>query len=467
MLNEMKRYTHPFILALTALLVGSLLPSCHLYRHYERPETTFVDHLYRRIPTDTLPQKSPSLTSWQWQDFFTDSLLRQWITIGLRHNTDLRIAHLKVCEAEMTLKASRQAFLPAVSFNAQGSIQSVNAEAANKSYNLSPTASWEVDLFGRLQNAKRAAAAALEQSKAYEQAVQTRLVASIAEGYYTLLMLDEQLKISRHTLENWEENIRTLSALKRAGKTNEAAVLQAKANKLSVESSVLTLERQIRAQENAFCTLLAIVPQGIARGELSEQTFPEEFSLGIPMELVSRRPDVRQAEEMLAEAYYLTQEARAAFYPSITLGGTIGWSDGSGAAIANPASWLMSAVGQLTQPIFNRGRNKANLKIAQARQEQAQLAFRQQLLEAGAEVNNALILWQTARQRLEVDKKQVMTLRAAVWNTKLLMKHGLTNYLEVLTAQQNLLQAELTESTDKYDEIQGIITLYHALGGGL
>lgn len=463
----MKRYTYPIMLLLLAVTLGGWLTSCNLYRHYERPETSFVDHLYRRIPTDTLPEQEPALATWQWQEFFTDSLLRQWITIGLRHNTDLRIARLKVSEAEATLKTSRLALLPSLSFGANGSIQGEIGEVATKSYTLAPTAQWEVDIFGRLQNAKRGAVAALEQSRAYEQAVQTQLVAAIAEGYYTLLMLDEQLKISRHTLENWEENIRTLSALKRAGKTNEAAVLQAKANKLSVEASVLTLERQIRAQENAFCTLLAIVPQGIARGLLTEQHFPEAFSLGLPLELVSRRPDVRQAEEALAEAFYATNQARSAFYPTLTLGGTLGWSDSSGASIANPGSWILNAVGQLTQPIFSQGRNRANLKIAQARQEQAQLSFRQQLLEAGTEVNNALILWQTARQRLEVDRKQVLTLRAAVWNTKLLMKHGLTNYLEVLTAQQNLLQAELTESTDRYDEIQGIITLYHALGGGL
>ena len=188
--------------------------------------------------------------------------------------------------------------------------------------------------------------------------------------------------------------------------------------------------------------------------------------MGVPAQLLSRRPDVRQAEMNLAQAFYNTNAARAEFYPKVTLGGTAGWT-ASGAAITNPGSWLLSAVGGLVQPVFAKGQNKARLKTAQARQEQALLQFRQSLLDAGTEVNNALIQWQTAKERLEIDKKQIVHLRAAVWNTRLLMKHGLTNYLEVLTAQQNLLQAELTEISDKYAEIQSVVHLYHALGGGV
>ena len=291
-------------------------------------------------------------------------------------------------------------------------------------------------------------------------------MATIADSYYTLLMLDQQLAISRRTLDTWEENIRTMEALKRAGKTNEAAVLQAKSNRLSVEGSVLTLTRQIAQQQNSLCALLGVTPHTIRRGELAEQSFPEVLHTGVPAQLLSRRPDVRQAEMNLAQAFYNTNAARSEFYPKITLGGTLGWSS-AGAAIANPSSWILNAVAGLVQPVFAKGQNKARLRTAQARQEQALLQFRQSLLDAGTEVNNALIQWQTAKERLEIDKRQIVHLRAAVWNTKLLMKHGLTNYLEVLTAQQNLLQAELTEISDKYAEIQGVIHLYHALGGGV
>jgi outer membrane protein TolC len=190
-----------------------------------------------------------------------------------------------------------------------------------------------------------------------------------------------------------------------------------------------------------------------------------ELKTGVPLQLLSRRPDVRQAELNLAQAFYNTNAARSEFYPKITLGGTLGWTS-AGAAIASPGSWLLRAIGDLMQPVFNRGLNKSRLRVAEARQEQALLLFRQSLLDAGVEVNNALVQWQTAQNRLDIDKKQIVNLRAAVWNTKLMMKHGLTNYLEVLTAQQSLLQAELAEISDTYLEIQGVIQLYHALGGG-
>ena len=279
-------------------------------------------------------------------------------------------------------------------------------------------------------------------------------------------MLDQQLSISLRTLDNWEENIRTMEALKRAGKTNEAAVLQAKSNKLTVEGSVLNLRKQIMEMENSFSALLGVVPMGIQRGRIEDQVFPSALAEGVPAQLLSRRPDVRQAEMALAEKFYMTNSARAAFYPDLTLSGSLGWTNGAGAMVIDPAGIIAGVIGSLLQPVFAKGANKARLEIAKAQQEEAAFRFRQAILDAGVEVNNALMSWQTARERLEIDRKQVITLRAAVWNTKLLMKHGITNYLEVLTAQQNLLQAELTEISDRYQEIQGVISLYHALGGG-
>ena len=446
------------------LLASVVLPeSCNLYTRYERPSIAFADSLYMRS-VDSLTIDTTSIASLSWRELFSDSLLQYYIATGLANNTDLSIARLKVTEAEATLQASRLAFFPSASFSASAG---VNYNAKN-SFSVGPSVSWEPDFFGRQRNAKRGAEAALAQSQAYKQHVQTQLVATIADSYYTLLMLDDQRRISQRTLDTWEENIRALQAWKRAGKTNEAAVLQARANKLSVENSVLTLERQIIEQENAFAALLGLVPQAIERGQLlDEPHFPQVMSIGIPLQLVNQRPDVQQAEQALAEAYYATKAARAAFYPNVTLGGSVGWSVTRGGSISNPGSWLLSAVASLVQPLFAKGTNRARLKIAQAQQEEALLAFRQSLLNAGTEVNNSLVRWQTARKRRDIDKKQILNLRAAVWNTVLLMKHApSTNYLEVLTAQQQLLQAELTETSDKYDEIQGIISLYRALGGG-
>ena len=405
------------------------------------------------VPNDTV--SSASVT---WEEFFTDQHLQDWIRLGLDYNSDLNIARLKVKEAEAALMASKWALLPGADFNMRGGLPG--------QFSASLEASWQADIFGSLRNSKRKAQAALEQSEAYKQAVQTQLVATIANSYYTLLKLDEQLAISNRTLKTWEESIRTLEALKRAGKTNEAAVLQAKANMLSVEASVLTLEKEILAVENSLCALLGLVPMPIERSTLNEQVLPEKLVAGVPALLLSRRPDVKQAEAKLAQAYYTVNSAKAAFYPNVTLSGALGWTTGNGNISVDPGSIIANLIAGLTQPVFGRGVNKARLETAQAQMEQAAYSFRQSLLDAGVEVNNALTLWQTAQKRVELDKKQILNLQAAIWNTQLLMKHGNAEYLEVLTAQKNLLQAELTEAADKYDEIISAVNLYQALGGG-
>lgn len=433
----------------------TMLSGCSLYRQYEREQMPFVDSLYRRM---SVPSDSVSSASVTWDKFFTDPLLQEWIRTGLEYNSDLNIARLKVQEAEASLLAARWTWLPGADFSMQGGLPG--------QFSASVQASWQTDIFGGLRNAKRRAQAALEQSHAYRQAVQTQLVATIANSYYTLLMLDEQLTISNRTLKTWEESIRTLEALKRAGKTNEAAVLQAKANMLSVEANVLTLEKEILAVENSLCALLGLVPMPIERSTLNDQILPERLCAGVPVELLDRRPDVKQAEMVLAQAFYNVNAAKASFYPNITLSGALGWTTGSGNITVDPGSIISNLIAGLTQPVFGRGVNKARLKTAQAQLEEAAYGFRQSLLDAGVEVNNALTLWQTAQKRVELDKKQILNLQAAIWNTQLLMKHGNADYLEVLTAQKNLLQAELTEASDRYDEIISAVNLYQALGGG-
>lgn len=446
----MKRIT---ILAI--FITGCLASGCGLYKQYERADMHFVDSLYRRM---SVPIDSVSSASVTWEEFFTDPLLREWIQTGLEYNSDLAIARLRVKEAEAALQASKWALLPGADFNMKG--------GAPGEFSASLQASWQTDIFGSLRNSKRKAQAALEQSHAYRQAVQTQLVATIANSYYTLLKLDEQLNISNRTLTTWEESIRTLEALKRAGKTNEAAVLQSKANMLSVEANVLTLEKEILAIENSLCALLGLVPMPIDRSTLDDQELPERLCAGVPVELLNRRPDVRQAEMALAQAFYNVNSAKAAFYPNITLSGALGWTTGNGNIKVDPGSVIANLLAGLVQPVFGRGVNKARLETAKAQYEQAAYTFRQSLLDAGVEVNNALTLWQTAQKRVELGKKQILNLQAAIWNTQLLMKHGNADYLEVLTAQKNLLQAELTEAADRYDEIISAVNLYQALGGG-
>ena len=439
---------------LMLLLVLLALNSCGLYKGYDRGELPVVDSLYTAGTSDSV-----SAATLSWREVFADTLLQSWINTGLKYNTDLNVARLKVQEAEASLSAARGALLPGASFGASGGVYPGTFKA-------SVDASWEADIFGSLRNAKRKAQVALEQSKAYEQAVHTQLIATIATSYYTLVMLDEQLQISYRTLRTWEENIRTLEAMKRAGKTNEAAVLQAKANKLSVEANVLTLEKNIVSTENTMCALLGVSPKVIGRTTIDKVKIPSTLSTGLPAELLERRPDVRQAELELAKAYYEINIAKAAFYPKLTLSGAIGWTTGSGSIVLDPGSIIANMLGSLTQPIFNRGRLKANKVIAQAQYEEASLKFTQSLLDAGVEVNNSLANWQSAKKRVELDKKQIVTLQATVWNTQQLMRYGNANYLEVLTAQKNLLSAELAEVSDRFEEIRSVITLYHALGGG-
>lgn len=322
-----------------AILFAFPLSGCHIYRAYERPESVVVsDSLYREpaAGADTV-----SLASLSWKELFTDPQLQMLIETGLANNTDLGIARLKVKEAEAQLMTSRLSYLPSVSFTPQGTLTSVDGSKPSKTYNLAVAADWEIDLFGKLLNSKRGAQAALEQSEAYRQAVQTQLVATIANSYYTLLMLDRQLDITRRTADTWTESVRTMKALKRAGQTTEMAVAQTEAGKLSVDASVLSLERQINETENSLSTLLGMSPQEIGRSTLEKQEFPDSLSTGVPLQLLSRRPDVRQCEAQLAVAYYATNSARSAFYPGITLSGSAGWTNAAGAAITNPGQWLL------------------------------------------------------------------------------------------------------------------------------
>ena len=445
------------------LLLLTGLSGCHIYRTYERPELSGVDSLYR-VPAMT--EDTMSLADLSWKELFTDTVLQQLIEKGIANNTDLNIARLKVREAEALLTSSKLAYLPSVSLTPQGTIKSIEGNSPTKTYNLAASADWELDIFGRLTNAKREAKAVLEQSQAYKQAVQTQLIATIANSYYTLLMLDKQLDISKRTAEIWAENLRVMKALKKAGQTTEMAVAQIEASKLSVDASLLSLEQQITEVENSLSSLLGVVPQRIDRSTLDMQSFPDTLSVGVPLQLLQRRPDVRQSEAVLAESFYTTNRAYSAFYPAITLSGSAGWTNAAGAIISNPGEWLFSAVGALVQPLFNRGQNIANLKVAKARQEEALLTFRQTLLNAGTEVNDALLQWQVARRRLDLDRQQIISLQSAVRSSELLMRHSSQNYLEVLTARQTLLDAELSAVSDRFEEIQGVINLYHALGGG-
>ena len=444
-----------------------LLSSCGIYTTSERPSDINTDGLYGQdLNEEAVAVDTASIASLSWRELFTDSHLQMLIEHALQSNTDLLSAQQRIKEAEATLSSAKLAYLPSFMLTPQGGVSSFDKSKGSWTYTGIASASWEIDIFGKLTNAKRRSKALYLQSLEYEQAVSTSLIANVANLYYTLLMLDEQYRISEETAVNWRESVRAMRAMMAAGMTNEASVSQSEANCRQVEASLLDLKQQIKEVENSLSILLGEVPGGIERGHLAGQDFPEDLTVGVPLQLLSRRPDVKSAELSLASAFYSTNAARSAFYPSITLSGTAGWTNSAGNMIINPGKLLLSAVGALTQPLFNKGLNIAQLKIAKAQQEEAKLAFQQALLNAGSEVNNALTQVQTARGKTELRTGQIISLENAVRSTQLLMQHGTSTYLEVLTAQQSLLSAQLTQVADRFDEIQGIINLYQALGGG-
>ena len=431
-----------------------VLSSCGIYNKY-KPVSEVPEGLYG---SETVASAdTANFGNLSWREVFTDSYLQNLIDSALVRNTDMQTAHLRVKEAEASLLTSKLSYLPSLFLAPEGAVSSFDRGKATQTYSLPVTASWELDIFGKVTTAKRRAKAAYEQSKEYEQAVKTQLVSAVANTYYTLLMLDAQYEISVSTEAAWKESVRTARAMKKAGMMTEAGLAQ----------TVLDLKEQINQTENSMALLLAETPHKMQRGKLENQQLLEDFSVGIPLQMLSNRPDVRSAEFSLAQAFYTTNAARAAFYPSITLSGSAGWTNSAGSMIINPGKFVASALASLTQPLFNKGVNIAQLKIAKAQQEEARLSFEQTLLNAGVEVNEALVQYQTAREKSAFYDKQITSLQTAARSTSLLMEHSNnTTYLEVLTAQQTLLNARLSQVANRFTEIQGMITLYQALGGG-
>ena len=450
----------------------ALLSSCHIYKSYDRPEDITTSGLYRDpiAENDTLVSDTTNFGNLPWREVFTDPQLQSLIEAGLKQNTDLLTAAQNVKAAEASLLSARLAYAPSLGLSPQGTISSFDKNAATKTYSLPVTASWQVDLFGQLLNSKRNAQVTLKQTKAYRQAVQTQVISNIANMYYTLMMLDRQLEITKSTAEILKKNAETMEAMKDAAmyNINSTGVEQSKAAYAQVLASIPDIEQSIRETENALSTFLGEAPHAIKRGTLEAQVLPTELSAGIPIQLLSNRPDVKAAEMALAGTYYNANEARAAFYPSISISGTYGWTNQAGNTIINPGKIIASAIGSLTQPLFYRGANIARLKIAKAQQAEAMLSFEQAILNAGADVSDALSLYQSAEDKRIQRVKQINSLEKSVEYTQELLTLGTsnTNYLEVLTAQQSLLNAQLSGISDEFQRLQAVVNLYHALGGG-
>ena len=448
------------------LLASVMLHSCHVYEKYERPDNLPTQGLYRNV--NEANADTVNFGNTPWREVFTDPLLQDLIQKALQQNTNMQEADLTILQAEQGYKVARLAFLPQLALSPQGTLTSWNFEKASQIYNIPVSASWQIDAFGSLRNAKKQSEMSLMQARIAKQAIQTSIIANVANLYYTLVMLDEQMRTTKNTLTLWQENVRTMEAMAEAGMTNYAAVAQAKANLMEISASVPTLEQNIQKTENALSVLLHEAPHSIARtASLSSERFPAKMSLGVPVQLLTNRPDVRMAEYKLAYAFYGVQKAHSAFYPQITISGTAGWTNNSGMGLVNPGKILASAVGSIVQPLFMKGQLTANLKISKAQQEMAALDFEQSLLKAGQEVSDALTAYQTAISKAEFRKQEVEKVQEAMERTKELFKYtNTTSYLETLTAQQSLLSAQLSLINDNYTRVQAIINLYAALGGG-
>lgn len=449
-------------------LAALTVVSCKsLYGTYERPNVKTAGLIRDTLSvSDTLLMSDTlSFGNLPWRSVFTDPQLQRLIETGLANNVNMLNAALNVKMVEAQLKAAKLAFLPQFTFSPQGTIASWDGGKATKTYQLPIAASWNVDLFGNLLSQKRSAQMALLQTKDYQTVVQCNIISNIANMYYTLLMLDSQLHIlgdmTNLTKDTWD----LMKLQMELGRARSTSVQTAEANYYSVQAQSTDMKRQIREVENALSLLIGQPAQQIPRGKLDEQSLPSKFSTGIGLQLLANRADVHAAEMDLAQCFYNVQTARSRFYPSLTITPSGSFTNNAG-GIVNPGKWLLSAVGSLVQPIFMKGQLTAGLRVAEAQYEQAYNNWQNSVLQAGSEVSNALVLYNSSAEKSAFESKQIETLKKNVEHTQLLFKSSGSSYLEVITAQQSLLNAQLSKIADDFYKMQAVVNLYQALGGG-
>lgn len=442
-----------------------LMSGCHIYKKFEMPEETALQKEYseaRKMEADTT-----SFGNLRWQDVFTDPVLADLINRALENNTDLANAKLNVDIAHANMRGARLSYLPSLSLSPSGGASSVgNGKLTGWNYTIPLTASWEVDIFGKILNNKRRSEASYRQSQDYAQAVRSQIIGAVANCYYSIAILESQLQLNRETAEIWRENVETMKSYKLAGRTNEAAVVQSQANYLSVLASITDIEVSLDEAYNTLSLLLNEMPQKWAVSPEARLNVPAIFRDGVPMRELAARPDVRAAEEGLAMAYYATNQARAAFYPGLTITANYGFTNLFGSLIKNPGDWFASLAGSLVAPLFARGQNIANLQASKASQEQALNTFQYTLLSASAEISNALTAYDKSNEKAVYLAEQVDNLDKSVYYTKELFVSAGATYLEILTAQSSLLSAQMTQLNCELAKAQSVIQLYQALGGG-
>lgn len=456
------------LLIVAAVMGGAFaLSSCHIYKKFEMPQNDPVTKEYARVMQQ--PVDSAAFGNLAWQKVFTDPVLADLIQQALDNNVNLENARLNVEVARANVLGARLSYLPAVALNPNGALAKYHVEGAqwSKTYQIPMAISWEVDVFGKILNRKRQAESALELQQHYQQAVRSQIIGGVATCYYTIAVLESQLDLSRQTAELWAQSVQTMRDFKQAGRVTEAAVVQSEAQYYSILASITDLETALDKANNSMSLLLNVEPRTWSVPAAARLGNPQVLREGVLLRELANRPDVRVAEQQLAVAYYTTNSARAAFYPSLTISSNGGFTNMLGSLITNPGKWFIQLAGQLTAPLFSRGANIANLKGSKLQQEQALNNFKYALLNATVEVNDYLVAYQNLNRKSELLNQQVEDLAKAVEMTNLLLAYdGQTTYLEVLTAQSSLLSAQLSALNTELSRDQAIIGLYQALGGG-
>ena len=452
-------------IAIVALAALSLTGCKSLYGNYERPEVKTSGIVRSPIDDNAALEGSNDFGNLPWRSVFTDPHLQTLIEKALNNNPDLLNAALNIDIAEQQLSASKLSFLPSLALSPTGTVSHFGSHVeATKSYTLPLVASWELDLFGKLRSSKKMAQVALIQAQDTKVAVQTRLICNVANLYYTLLQLDRQNEIvtgmSNLTQNTWD----MMKMQMELGRARSTSVQSVEAAFYGVQTQAADIRRQTREIENSLSLLLGEPAHAIARGTLDNQSLPTHLAKGIGVEMLSNRADVHANEMALAQCFYNIQQARSQFYPALNINATGGWSNANG--LVNPSKLLLSAVGSLTQPIFARGKLKANLRVAHDRYKQAFNTWQNSVLKAGAEVSNALVAYNSAEEKGKLLEQRVSVLQKNVEYTELLYKQSSSTYLEVITAQQNLLNAQVSQVLEQFTKLQAIVNLYYALGGG-
>lgn len=460
-------------IVLLGLVVSIGLPSCQFVNKYKTPDID-SEGLYRsQASTDTT-----TIANIPWKEYFSDSVLQALIEEGINNNFDLKIAYTRIKQAEANLGIARAAYFPEVAL--VGSVtqnrQSIKMGKEkdvlgyhNENYALGISVGWELDLWGKLNRQSRSSYAQFLNSHAYRNLIQTSLVSNIATSYYSLLALDEKLHVTQEMIKLQKENVATMEAMLEAGLLNGAALEQSKTQLYDTETTIPDLISSIQQTENSICEMLGRKPGYVYRAKFSDQTVPQELAVGVPMQMLAKRPDVQQAELNFRSAFELTAAAQASFYPSVTLSNQsmIGYGATTLSKFFKPENIIANIVGSITQPLFAKKQLLGQLQIRKAQQEEALLTFEKTVLSAGQEVSNIMYTYETALSKDESRSNQVKAANNSVFFTQELLKAGEANYTEVLTAQQNLLQAQLGQVNDKLQQLQACVDLYRALGGGV